>query len=175
MKAQLALRFLLLSFALSLCQAQGRFEFRATLTGASEVPPNDSPYVATGEFILSGDSFFYGVSVYGYFISHEGATINGPAPVGSTAPVLFRLNPYVVTPPDPWAGDLGGVDTSGTLTLSAGQKDELLAGLWYVNLPSAYYPNGELRGQIQLVPEPATWAMFGLGTAALLLRCRRRT
>lgn len=37
---------------------------------------------------------------------------------------------------------------SGTVTLTAAQEADLLAGLWYINLHSTTYPAGEIRGQL---------------------------
>jgi hypothetical protein len=54
--------------------------------------------------------------------------------------------------------------------LTAGQIDELNAGLWYVNVTTGNYPDGEIRGQILSVPEPSTWALFGLGAMVYSLK-----
>jgi hypothetical protein len=36
----------------------------------------------------------------------------------------------------------------GTATLTAAQEVDLFAGLWYFNLHSDLFPNGEIRGQL---------------------------
>jgi hypothetical protein len=166
--------FVGVALGVSICQAQGTLEFRATLTGANEVPPNESPFVATGTFTLRGDAFSYDVSMYGYYLYPAVATINGPAPPNKAAPVLFTLAPFGRVTPDPGSGALDGVWTADWMTLTESQKADLLAGLWYVEWASAEWPEWNVRGQILLVPEPATWALLGLGAAVLLVQRHRR-
>jgi hypothetical protein len=43
----------------------------------------------------------------------------------------------------------------------------LLAGETYINIHTSMFPNGEIRGFLGAVPEPATWAMMLLGFAGL--------
>jgi CHRD domain len=38
--------------------------------------------------------------------------------------------------------------SSQTVALTTAQETDLQAGLWYVNIHSALYPNGEIRGQL---------------------------
>ncbi len=67
----------------------------------------------------------------------------------------------------------------GSSILTASHADELLDGLWYINIHSAAFPGGELRGQVMpvVIPEPSAFALFfGLAAiAALVARRRRRT
>ena len=49
---------------------------------------------------------------------------------------------------------------------------DLLGGNTYVDIHTANNPDGQIRGQ--LVPEPATIGLLGLGFAAGLLRLARR-
>jgi hypothetical protein len=53
---------------------------------------------------------------------------------------------------------------------------ELIDELYYVNIHSTFRPGGEIRGQIVVVPEPAGFALVGLGLVALgtAARLRRR-
>ncbi|MCC5830505.1 MAG: CHRD domain-containing protein [Phycisphaeraceae bacterium] len=56
----------------------------------------------------------------------------------------------------------------GPVSLTSAQADDLLAGLWYVNIHTNQHPGGEIRGQV--VPEPAALALLGIGTGLLVLR-----
>jgi hypothetical protein len=47
----------------------------------------------------------------------------------------------------PFTGPLSSPFT-GEATLTAAQVNDLMAGKWYVNLHTAAYPGGEIRGQV---------------------------
>jgi hypothetical protein len=96
----------------------------------------------------------------GAFAAH----IHGPAPPGVNAIVLFPLN-------------LGGASnqTSGTIptqvfAITPAQIGQLESGLFYVNVHTAVFPGGEIRGQLEpaaTVPEPTTVTLLGLGALGL--------
>ncbi len=52
--------------------------------------------------------------------------------------------------------------------------DDLLAGDTYLNLHTQAYPAGEIRGQLVLIPEPASLGLVAMGAAVLLMGRRRR-
>ena len=154
---------LILCIALSAACA-GAQGFITYLSGINEVPPNASPNWGDGTFTLTGNELQYGL--FHLYTHGLGADIHGPAPAGSLAPVLFNLSPtgyigpYVET-----NGNLdpGGWTFSGNVTLTPSQIADLNAGLLYINLRTPDFPDGELRGQITLVPEPSTWALLVSG------------
>ena len=63
-----------------------------------------------------------------------GAHFHGPAQPGANAPVVLPLPNPLVSPAD------------GATTLTEAQAAELVAGRWYVNLHTAAFPGGEIRG-----------------------------
>jgi len=72
------------------------------------------------------------------------ASINGPAPVNTAAPVLIDLSSLNTLATNPAAG--GSI--AGSLTLTTNENADLLAGLDYVNIGTAANPSGEIRGQL---------------------------
>ncbi len=109
--------------------------FSATLNGAAEVPA--TPSTATGSAtatyndntnILTVTTTYTGMTVSAAHI-HKGA-------VGVAGDVVFPitdlLSPMVLT----------------TTALTAEQEADLKANLYYINLHSATYATGEIRGQL---------------------------
>src|SRR4030095_8001424 len=109
--------------------------FVATLDGAHEVPANDSPATGTATLLLSPDEKSARVSLHfsGLTSAQTDAHIHGPAAVGVTGPVLFPLP----------QGQVNDFEISLTPT----QAQDLKNGLWYVNVHTSNFTNGEIRGQ----------------------------
>ncbi len=111
--------------------------FAATINGANEVPTNAS--TATGAMTGSFDkvskiltlSFTYsGLTATNMHI-HKGAA-------GVSGGVLFGLSSAPFSSPVAYTSP----------ALSAGQEDSLMTNLYYINIHSATFPGGEIRGQI---------------------------
>ncbi len=58
--------------------------------------------------------------------------------------------------------------------LSEAQEARLLGGFYYVNVHTVNFRGGEIRGQINPVPEPATMIALGAGLASVAARRRRK-
>jgi uncharacterized repeat protein (TIGR01451 family) len=121
--------------------------FVATLTGAQEVPANNSTSVGTSTLLLSPDETTAHVSVNYSPLSSPfvSSHIHGPAMPGVSAPVLFPLPPQV---------------PNFEISLTPSQVQDLKNGLWYVNVHSMNFPNGEIRGQYAS-PVSASSVQFG--------------
>jgi len=145
----------------ALLNAQGTLFFTANFSGANEVPPNASAGLASGSFEVIDPTLYVSVLVYSPLKAAD-VTINGSANPGTIAPVLFDLPMGVIIAPDPQTGQ-GGQSYTLAQNLTASQIADLEAGKWYVNIDTAAYPNGELRGQLVPVPEPSSISLFGLG------------
>ena len=108
----------------------------ATLTGASQVPPNSTTGSGTASIKLDGDTLSWVITYSGLTGPVTGAHFHGPAPANGNAGVVV-----------PFAGSLGSPIT-GSKQLTAAQIAQLKSGLWYLNLHTAANPGGEIRGQV---------------------------
>ncbi len=114
--------------------------FTAYLEGAQEVPPVSTSGRGYARIFVNeaAGTISFVVVFNGMTSNQTAAHIHAPAPVGSSAGVAIDL------------GTVGG--TSGTLTgsgtITPTQLAQLRAGLGYVNVHSAMFPGGELRGQL---------------------------
>lgn len=114
--------------------------FKATLTGTSEVPSNSSSGSGSATLVFNNDTKIFTISTTYAGLSgtatashiHVGAA--GTAPAGN---VIFTFASVNVSPI---------IYTSAAI--SASQEADLRAGLWYVNIHTAAYPGGEIRGQL---------------------------
>src|SRR5688500_18020338 len=156
------LTILALSFALGQSlYAQGTLRFTAEANGRGAVPPNDSLDSAGGTFSLAGSLFSGEIS----FITRSTAGGMLLAIRDSGGAVQFASDRIE------WE-DVGAPFGFGFAfwderSLSSAQGDDLMAGNWYLVMSNDAFPNGELRGQLQLVPEPSVAAIFGLGVVVV--------
>ena len=131
-----------------------------SIDGLQEVPPNASPAFGIGNASLDTTTllFSWNISFSGLLGSETGAHFHGPAAVGVNAgPILFLAS---------------GSPKIGSQTISAAQALDVQNGLWYVNIHSSVFPGGEIRGQV--VPEPFTLSLLGLGSVMVIRRRRRQ-
>jgi hypothetical protein len=72
----------------------------------------------------------------------------------------------------PFTAGLTADTLIGSATISEAFETELLAQLWYINIHSTVAGGGEIRGQV--IPEPGTLLLMGLGLLAVAARRRPR-
>lgn len=142
---------------------------QASIDGLQETPPVATP--ATGSASITFDTvsklLSWTITYQDLVGTMTNAHFHGPAApgVGPAAVVLgIPLSP-------------GGATSGsfvGSATLTSGQETQLLAELWYINIHSTFKTGGEIRGQVVVVPEPATLALFASGIAGLAFAGRRR-
>lgn len=111
--------------------------FRATLSGAAEVPPTNS--AGSGELQATLDkstrTLRWDMNYSGLSGPATAAHFHGPAMPGANAGVAVPITP----PSSP---------SKGQATLTEAQMNDLLSGKWYVNVHTAAHPGGEIRGQV---------------------------
>ena len=164
------------------------------LDGPSESPPNASP--GTGSARVDYDDLAHSMRVRATFSDLLGTTtaahIHAPTavPLAGTAGVATQVPSFSGFPLGVTAGSM---DTTFDLTLAgswnpayvtanggtaAGAETALAAALAagksYFNIHSTVEPGGEIRGFLQLIPEPTTVSLASAGVATALLLARKR-
>lgn len=129
----------MLAFAMSPAFAE-QVKFAADLTGGAEVPPTDSAATGKVEAMLDTDTkmFTWTITYDGLSGPVTGAHFHGPAAADATA------DPVVPIPDD----KLATSPIAGEATLDDAQIADLQAGMWYLNIHTEKFPDGEIRGQV---------------------------
>lgn len=109
--------------------------FLATLNGASEVPAN--PSAASGSATLTFNST---TKIFSIIVTYTGVT----ATAGHIHTGAVGVNGAVVFP---FSGTTSPINYTSA-ALDATQEANLMTNLDYVNIHSAAYPGGEIRGQL---------------------------
>jgi hypothetical protein len=117
------------------------------LSGAQETPATPSSALGTMDvtYIKGTKTLTYKVTWSGLTAAPQAMHIHGLAPTGFAAPVLQTI----ISAPNvnfPASGTY-----SGTLLVDGVvvKEENLLNGLYYVNIHTPMYPAGEIRGQIR--------------------------
>ena len=114
-------------------------QFHAALSGASEVPPNNTEGTGNVSATLdkSAGTLSYEITYQGLSGAPTAMHFHGPAGAGQNSGVQVPIAP-------PLASPVKG--TTGKLTDQ--QIQQLTGGQWYVNIHTKAHPGGELRGQL---------------------------
>lgn len=166
-----------LTCALTVQAPAATWLFHAFLSGDQEAPPTDS--LGKGLFAFNYDDvtnaidviFLDVISLSANSASEIVGTHIHAAPPGTNGPIIVDL-----LGGGSWSGMLGIFEYSqtGSLILPEDREDDLFAGNTYINVHTFKFGGGEIRGQINLVPEPATLVIVGAGLGILAARRRKR-
>ena len=112
-------------------------QFKADLKGSSEVPPTQTTGTGTmtATFDPTTKQLTWNGTYSGLTGPATGAHFQGPAEPGKNAGIAVTITP--ATSP-----------FKGSATLTDAQAVQLMTGRWYINIYTAAYKSGELRGQI---------------------------
>lgn len=112
--------------------------YNADLKGSNEVPPNQSEATGYANLFLNQYTKVLSGTVHFSGINYTAAHIHRGAP-GQSGPVVFPIT---------GAPNNGEAQFSSTVALDSAQIAALDSGMLYVNLHSAAFPDGEIRGQL---------------------------
>jgi hypothetical protein len=114
--------------------------YETTLSGAEEVPANTSAARGTAEVQLNANTnmLSWKVTYSGLSGPATGGHIHGPATAGQNAGVLV-----------PFTGNLNAQPVQGQMQITPAIAGHLASGHLYVNIHTAQFPGGEIRGQLR--------------------------
>ncbi|HEX8251274.1 MAG TPA: CHRD domain-containing protein [Pyrinomonadaceae bacterium] len=125
-------------------------QFSVYVNGRQEVPANNSPGSGTCFVTLNATETQVSVECrYQNLTSNVvGAHIHDNGPVGVSGPIRFNFN---------YTGGTTGTIGPLTFATTPAQVAELRTNKWYVNIHTANFPNGEIRGQVKRANIPADY------------------
>lgn len=134
------LAFFLLSTAFIACNDDDpapnpNVTFLATLNGANEVPANASAFSGTATLTFNTTTKIFTVAVTHNVAAPTAGHIHKAA-AGVNGGVVFGFTTLV----SPF--------TYTSVALTAAEEADLMANLYYVNIHTAAFPGGEIRGQL---------------------------
>ena len=145
--------------------------YRATLTGPNERPtPNASPATGTMGATLTGTTLVVTGTFSGLTGNYAASHIHTGG-AAATGPVIFALAPTVAT--DQRGGTFAAA--ANTFTLTPAQVTALQSDGLYVNIHSATFGGGEIRGQLVAGITVAAARASGAGTTVTVTATVSRT
>src|SRR5882757_3431502 len=114
-------------------------KMKATLDGASEVPPTTTAGKGTADidYDPASKKLSWKVTYSGLSGPATAAHFHGPAEAGKNAGVAVAIPAATSSPAE------------GSAVLTDAQAADLLAGKYYINVHTAANPDGEIRGQVE--------------------------
>jgi hypothetical protein len=113
--------------------------FKADLKSSEEVPPNDSPGKGTADVTLdtTANKVSWKVTYEGLTADPAAAHFHGPADMGQNADPVIDISANI---------------NEGSADVTPEQAQMIQDGKTYINVHTAQYPDGEIRGQVTKAP-----------------------
>lgn len=164
--------------------------YKATLLGSNENPAVVTPGSGTALLTLDGDFLTVQIAFEDLLgdtvASHIHCCAAAPANAGVATPVpsfpgfplgvksgaysqLFNLTQLSSYSPTFVTNNGGTAQSARTAFVNGLNSNQA-----YLNVHSVMFPAGEIRGQLSVVPEPATWALMITGFVLVGTAIRRR-
>ena len=153
-------------------RVQAQTSFTAFLNGAQEAPtPSVTPAFGNGTVLLNAarTQITINLRFSGLLAPITVAHIHNGA-FGIGGPVILDILRLIETTPDMRSGTI----MNAVMNVTTEQANVLLAGNGYFNVHTTAFPGGEIRGQINVVPEPSTYLLMATGLGGLVIFTRRR-
>ena len=111
-------------------------KFHANMVAGEETPATDSKGKGTADFTVdtAAKKVMWTVMVDGLTGAPTAAHIHGPAAKGAKAPPEIDMSKAIMT---------------GSAAITDAQIADIKAGKTYVNVHTAKFPDGEIRGQLE--------------------------
>lgn len=165
-------------FALPAQVSAEPLQFISVLTGSQETPPNSSLAVGFGTIVLNDARTAATLSLQWSGLTGSVTALH--IHLGAPGVSGQRLLDFSST-----GGSNGSISNvawvfqpvttaTGTVISVTDQVNALLAGNIYFNIHSTGFTGGEIRGQVNEVPEPMTLVLLGTGLAGIAARLRKR-
>jgi CHRD domain len=124
-----------LVFTAAAAQAE-MLTFKADMLGSTEVPATDSAGKGTAEVVVDTDAkkVTWTMSVEGLSGDATAAHAHGPASATESAPPVIDMS--------------GDMMMKGSADITEAQWTDIKAGKYYINVHTAKFPDGEIRGQL---------------------------
>jgi opacity protein-like surface antigen len=112
--------------------------FKAAMAGTSSVPANDSAGTGMVEMTVDTDTkkVSWTMTADGLSGAATAAHAHGPASATETAPPVIDMS--------------GDMMMKGSADITEAQWTEMKAGKYYVNVHTEKFPDGEIRGQLEM-------------------------